>query len=64
VNGGEDAELAVLLAGEAEDVGEQVVLSLECEAVRRAVAALPEPSREVVKRRFGINVTRGRKVTP
>jgi len=55
VTGGEDTELADLLAGEAEDVGEQVVLSLGREAVRKAVAALPEPSRDVVKRRFGIN---------
>jgi DNA-directed RNA polymerase sigma subunit (sigma70/sigma32) len=47
--------LGDLLPGAEAEVGEQVVVSLEREAVRRAVAALPEPEREVVKRRFGID---------
>jgi RNA polymerase primary sigma factor len=51
----DEAGLADLIAGPEEDVGEQVVVSLERETVRSAVAALPEPAREVVKRRFGIN---------
>ncbi|HEY6890684.1 MAG TPA: sigma-70 family RNA polymerase sigma factor [Solirubrobacter sp.] len=55
VTSGEDTELAAFLAGVSEDVGEEVVLSLGREAVRKAVAALPEPAREVVKRRFGLD---------
>ena len=38
-----------------EEPSEEVLLSLEREAVRRAVDALAEPAREIVKRRFGIN---------
>jgi RNA polymerase primary sigma factor len=37
------------------EVGEQVVVSLERRAVRRAVEALPEREREVIKRRYGID---------
>lgn len=37
------------------DVGEQVVVSLERHAVRRAVEALPEVERDVIKRRFGMD---------
>ena len=55
ITGSEDTVFAELLTDEAEEVGEQVLLSLEREAVRRAVAALAEPAREVVKRRFGLN---------
>jgi len=51
---GEAALIDILLDDET-DVGEEVVLSLGRETVRRAVAELPEPEREVVKRRFGIN---------
>jgi RNA polymerase primary sigma factor len=50
----EDTALADLLTATTEDVGEQVILSLEREAVRKAVAALAEPAREIVTRRFGL----------
>ena len=50
-----ESVLGDILPDRAEGPGEQVLVSLEREAVRRAVAALPEPAREVVKARFGIN---------
>jgi RNA polymerase primary sigma factor len=49
-----DATLGELQAAAA-DVGEDVVISLRRETVRRAVDALPEPDREVVRLRFGID---------
>jgi RNA polymerase primary sigma factor len=52
---GEDTALGELAAPASEDVSEQVIVSLERAAVRAAVERLPEPAREVVKRRFGIN---------
>jgi RNA polymerase primary sigma factor len=52
---GEDTKLAELLDVEVGDVGADVLLSLEREAVRRAVDELAEPAREVVKRRFGMH---------
>jgi RNA polymerase primary sigma factor len=54
VGEGGTASLGDLLPDSA-DVGEEVVLTLEREAVRRAVDALAEPEREVIKRRFGID---------
>ena len=51
-NGG--TSLGELVAGET-DVGEEVVLNLERQAVRRAVEGLAEPDRGIVKRRFGID---------
>ena len=44
-----------LVAGGGADVGEEVVVSLGRQAVRAAVEALPEPDRQVIKRRFGID---------
>ena len=53
---GVDATLAELYAPPDElDVGEEVVLSLHREAVRQAVAELPEPDRDVIRLRFGID---------
>ncbi len=50
----EGATLGELLPADS-DVGEQVIVSLERDAVRRAVEALPEPGREIIRRRFGID---------
>ena len=50
-----DAALGDLLPGPGADAGEEVLVSLEREAVRRAVESLPTPEREVIKRRFGID---------
>ena len=54
---GEEGEATVgdLQAGEELEPGEEVILRLEMEAVRRAVDELPEPDREVVRLRFGID---------
>ncbi|HEX6021181.1 MAG TPA: sigma-70 family RNA polymerase sigma factor [Solirubrobacter sp.] len=54
---GEDGEsvLGDILAGPGQDTGEEVLVSLEREAVQRAVRALPATEREVIKRRYGIN---------
>ena len=50
-----DGVLRDLLSVPQTEVGEQVVVSLERHAVRRAVDALPEQEREVIKRRFGLD---------
>jgi RNA polymerase primary sigma factor len=50
-----DASLGDILPSSDADVGEEVLLSLERDSVRRAVESLPSPSRDVIKRRFGIN---------
>jgi RNA polymerase primary sigma factor len=54
---GEDdgGALGELVAGESPAPEEEVSLSLGMDAVRRAVAALPEREREVVKMRYGLN---------
>jgi RNA polymerase primary sigma factor len=54
---GEDdgASLGELVAGESPAPEEEVSVSLGLDAVRRAVAALPEREREVVKMRYGLN---------
>jgi RNA polymerase primary sigma factor len=49
------ARLGDLLPAVGDGVAEDVVVSLERSAVRRAVNALPERERTVVKRRFGMN---------
>ena len=36
-------------------MGEEVILSLRRDAIRRAVGELPKPEREVVELRFGLN---------
>jgi RNA polymerase primary sigma factor len=54
---GEDpgSTLADLYAAPDLDAGEEVVLSLDRETVRRAVAELAEPDRQVIRLRFGID---------
>jgi RNA polymerase primary sigma factor len=54
---GEDGDLSLggLLATPEADVGEEVVLSLDRELVRRAVSELDEPDRQVIRLRFGID---------
>ncbi len=51
----EDTSLGDLLPSEGAEVEEEVDITLREEALRRAVAELPEPEREVVKLRYGIN---------
>jgi RNA polymerase primary sigma factor len=50
-----EATFGDLQAGEELEPGEQVILSLEMDAVRRAVDELPMPDREIVRLRFGID---------
>ncbi len=54
---GADAEtpLSDLFAAPAADIGEEVVLSLSGEVVRRAVSELEDPDRQVIRLRFGID---------
>jgi RNA polymerase primary sigma factor len=49
------ARLGELLPGESGEIATDLLVSLERSAVRRAVDALPERERIVVKRRFGMN---------
>jgi RNA polymerase primary sigma factor len=51
----EDATLGELFESGEPDVSETVDVSLREEAVRRAVAELPDPERSVVKLRYGLN---------
>jgi RNA polymerase primary sigma factor len=44
-----------LLAGEEEDVEQEVSVNLAQEALRDALADLPDREREVLKRRYGLN---------
>jgi RNA polymerase primary sigma factor len=55
--GGADEEtpFGALLPAEGEGPDEEVAVSLDREAVRRAVAQLPERQREVVRMRYGID---------
>jgi RNA polymerase primary sigma factor len=50
-----DSSLGDLVVSEAPEPAEEVEVSLRDDAVRRAVAGLPEQEREVVKLRYGIN---------
>jgi RNA polymerase primary sigma factor len=54
---GEDGEtpLGALVVADTTEVGEEVVISLEQEAVRRTVAELPEPERTVIRLRYGLD---------
>ena len=54
---GEEGEttFGALHPAEGLETSEEVLVSLERDAVRRAVDALPEPDREVVRLRFGID---------
>jgi RNA polymerase primary sigma factor len=51
----EGSPLGDIVAGESPAPEEEVSVSLGMDAVRRAVAALPEREREVVKMRYGLN---------
>jgi RNA polymerase primary sigma factor len=51
----EDTSLGDLLPSEGAAVEEEVDIALREEALRRAIAELPDPEREVVKLRYGIN---------
>jgi len=51
----EEATLGDLFESDQPEVGEIVAVSLREDAVRRAVAELPENEREVVKLRYGLN---------
>ena len=51
----ENAPLGDLVAGEAPGPEEEVSVSLSMDTLRKAVAALPEREREVVKMRYGLN---------
>ncbi len=55
--GGADEEtpFGALLPAEGEGPDEEVAVSLDREAVRRAVAQLPDRQREVVRMRYGID---------
>ncbi len=50
-----DTTLGELYVGEGADMGEEVVLSLRRDAIRRAVGELPKREREVVRLRFGLD---------
>jgi RNA polymerase primary sigma factor len=54
---GEDADLALveLIPGQVVEPSEEVHLSLREEALRRAVASLPEPERRVIELRYDID---------
>ncbi len=55
VGGENGVALGELLTAAGADTAEDVLVSLECHAVRRAVEALPERERNVVKWRFGMD---------
>jgi RNA polymerase primary sigma factor len=55
VGEGEETPFGALLASEERGPEEEVDISLREDALRRAVERLPEPEREVVKLRYGIN---------
>jgi RNA polymerase primary sigma factor len=50
-----DTSLGDLMPGDASPPDEELTISLRQDAVRRAVAKLPEREREIVKMRFGLN---------
>ncbi|HLM87366.1 MAG TPA: sigma-70 family RNA polymerase sigma factor [Solirubrobacteraceae bacterium] len=54
---GEEGEgsLGELIADSAAPIGDEVIISLEQEAVRRTVAELPEPERTVIRLRYGLD---------
>jgi RNA polymerase primary sigma factor len=55
VGEGEETSFGALLPAEGETPDEEVAVSLEQDAVRRAVAQLPERHRAVVRMRYGID---------
>jgi RNA polymerase primary sigma factor len=54
---GEDEEttLGAMLPAESGDIGEEVLISLEREQVREAVASMAEPGRSVIRLRYGLD---------
>jgi len=54
---GDESEtpLWALVAAETADVGDEVVISLERDAVRRTIAELPEPERTVLRLHYGLD---------
>jgi RNA polymerase primary sigma factor len=59
----EETPFGALLPAEGETPDEEVAVSLEREAVRRAVAQLPERQREVVRMRYGIDGSEPRRLS-
>ena len=55
VAGGEGATLGELVAAPGADVGEELNISLSSEAVRRIVDEMPDPERQVIRLRYGID---------
>jgi RNA polymerase primary sigma factor len=55
VGEGEETSFGALLPAEGDTPDEEVAVSLERDAVRRAVSQLPERHREVVRMRYGID---------
>jgi RNA polymerase primary sigma factor len=53
--GGEGATLGELVAAPGGDVGEELNITLSAEAVRRIVDEMPEPERQVIRLRYGID---------
>jgi RNA polymerase primary sigma factor len=51
----EDTSLGQLLPSEEAGPEEEVTVALQDQTLRRAIARLPEPEREVVKLRYGVN---------
>jgi len=54
-NGAGKTTLCRILAGEEEDVEQEVTVNLAQEALRDALEELPEREREVIKLRYGLN---------
>jgi RNA polymerase primary sigma factor len=50
-----DTSLGELLADSSAQVGDEVIIGLGQEAVRRTVAELPEPERTVIRMRYGLD---------
>jgi RNA polymerase primary sigma factor len=51
----DETPLGALVGAGAEDIGEEVCISLERDQVRRAVAAMAEPGRSVIRMRYGLD---------
>ncbi len=55
IGGDEETTLGAIIAADAQDVGDDVHISLEREQVRMAVATIPEPARSVIRLRYGLD---------
>ena len=60
---GEDTPFGAILPAEGDAPDEEVAVSLERDAVRRAVAQLPDRHREVVRMRYGIDGSEPRRLS-